>query len=51
LMQKDGNRSKLRTANILVLWVQRFLRSLKKTPSPCRFLVYESFFDFASART
>jgi hypothetical protein len=30
LMPKDGNRSKLRTAKILVLWIQRFLRGSKK---------------------
>jgi hypothetical protein len=29
LMPKNGNRSKLRTAKILVLWVQRFLKSSK----------------------
>ena len=30
LMSKDGNRSKLRTAKILLRWVQRFLRDSKK---------------------
>jgi hypothetical protein len=30
LMSKDGNRSKLRTAQILVQWVQRFLRRCLK---------------------
>jgi hypothetical protein len=51
LMSEDGNRSKLRTAKILVQLARRSIRDLKKTPSPGRFLVYESFFDFALAQT
>jgi hypothetical protein len=39
LMSKDGNRSKLRTAKILVQWVQRFLKRFLPTPKKILLLV------------